>query len=187
MTHTTSRAEQARATRERVLTTAVRLFAERGYDGTSLQAIADEMGLTKAAVYYYFHTKADILKAVLQPGKDASAQMIDEVAEQRSRRARIDTLVERLVELLMTHRETVTIVNRDPAIHKEAAADESYFDALRIRAATVIFGENPTPDQRAAIYLASRIGEIIPQLADLTDDELRTTLTTICGGLLRSR
>lgn len=187
MSRTTSRAEQARETRERILTTAVRLFAARGYDGTSLQAIADEMGLTKAAVYYYFHTKADILQAVLEPGKLASTRMLDEVAEQRSRRARIDTLVRLMVDLLMTYRETVTIVNRDLAIHKEAAADESFFDELRTRAATVIFGEHPSPDRRAAIYLASRLGEIIPQLADLSDDELRATLTTICGSLLRGR
>jgi AcrR family transcriptional regulator len=45
-----SRAEQAERTRAAVLDTARRLFAERGFDATSLQLIADTMGVQKANV-----------------------------------------------------------------------------------------------------------------------------------------
>src|SRR5207244_5820441 len=62
-----SRAVQAERTRQQILETAQRLFAERGYDATSLQMIADEMGLTKAAVYYHFRAKNDILLAAMRP------------------------------------------------------------------------------------------------------------------------
>ena len=41
------------------------LFAERGFAATSLQDIADAMGVRKANVYYYFKTKAAILDALL--------------------------------------------------------------------------------------------------------------------------
>ena len=57
---TSTRAAQAERTRQQILETAQRLFAEHGYDATSLQMIADEMGLTKAAVYYHFPAKVDI-------------------------------------------------------------------------------------------------------------------------------
>src|SRR5580658_10911863 len=63
-----TRAVQAEQTRQQILETAQRLFAELGYDATSLQMIADEMGLTKAAVYYHFHAKSDILHATIKPG-----------------------------------------------------------------------------------------------------------------------
>lgn len=53
--------------RQRVLDAALRLFGERGYGGTPLQAIADELGVTKASVYYYFPAKADLLEAVADP------------------------------------------------------------------------------------------------------------------------
>src|SRR3984893_14479337 len=62
-----TRAVQAEQTRQQILDTAQRLFAELGYDATSLQMIANEMGLTKAAVYYHFHAKRDMLHPAMQP------------------------------------------------------------------------------------------------------------------------
>ncbi|MFJ8828211.1 TetR family transcriptional regulator [Streptomyces sp. NPDC102467] len=52
-------------TRRRIERTALRLFVERGYDRTSLQDIADEAGLTKAALYYYFRTREALAEGVL--------------------------------------------------------------------------------------------------------------------------
>jgi AcrR family transcriptional regulator len=66
-----TRAEQAEQTRQAVLVTAQRLFAEHGFDATSLQLIADTMGVTKANVYYYFHTKIEILEALLDRSSTA--------------------------------------------------------------------------------------------------------------------
>src|ERR1700704_1166717 len=88
-----SRAVQAERTRQQILQTAQRLFAERGYDATSLQMIADELGLTKAAVYYHFPAKADILHEAMLPGIKRLEAMLDEAAAIRGRRARIENLV----------------------------------------------------------------------------------------------
>ena len=43
---------------------ALDLFIEKGYDGTSLREIAEKLGVTKAALYYYFESKDDILLAL---------------------------------------------------------------------------------------------------------------------------
>src|ERR1700734_214139 len=48
-------------TRERILDVALDHFTERGFDKTSLREIADELGFTKAALYYHFEKKEDIL------------------------------------------------------------------------------------------------------------------------------
>lgn len=48
-------------TRERIRSVAMELFSERGYEKTSLREIADRLGITKAAVYYHFRTKEDIV------------------------------------------------------------------------------------------------------------------------------
>lgn len=56
--------------RERVLDASLELFAERGVAGTSLQMIAERLGLTKAAVYHHFRTKDAIVLEVLRPGLD---------------------------------------------------------------------------------------------------------------------
>ncbi len=50
--------------RERILDTALELFIEEGYDKTSLRELAERLGVTKAALYYHFKSKADILLAL---------------------------------------------------------------------------------------------------------------------------
>src|SRR5258707_9058029 len=96
-----SRAVQAERTRQQILATAQRLFAEVGYDATSLQMIADELGLTKAAVYYYFHTKRDILDEAMRPGFERLMTLHDEAAMMRGRRARVEHLVSGYVDFLV--------------------------------------------------------------------------------------
>jgi AcrR family transcriptional regulator len=68
-------------TRERILDVALDLFTEQGYDGTSLREIAEQLGVTKAALYYHFESKDDILMALHMRlhdfGKGALVQMGD--------------------------------------------------------------------------------------------------------------
>ena len=49
---------------QRILSTAGRLFLEQGYDGTSLQDIIRETGLSKGAIYHHFSSKEDILEKI---------------------------------------------------------------------------------------------------------------------------
>jgi AcrR family transcriptional regulator len=51
--------------RTRALAAATHLFAERGFDGTSIQLIADEVGVSKPAVLHHFPSKEDLRRAVL--------------------------------------------------------------------------------------------------------------------------
>jgi AcrR family transcriptional regulator len=57
----------AQGTRERILDVAGELFTDHGYDATSLREIADRLGFTKAALYYHFQSKEEILVALLEP------------------------------------------------------------------------------------------------------------------------
>lgn len=47
--------------KEEIIQVAVLLFEEKGYSATSVQDIADKIGFTKAALYYYFNSKEEIL------------------------------------------------------------------------------------------------------------------------------
>jgi AcrR family transcriptional regulator len=55
-----------RSTRERILDEALDLFIEKGFDNASLRELAERMAFTKAALYYHFPSKADILVALHQ-------------------------------------------------------------------------------------------------------------------------
>jgi AcrR family transcriptional regulator len=64
-------------TRARILDAARALFADRGYAGTSMRDLAEALGMTKAALYYHFPGKADILLALVEPLLDE----LDAIAE----------------------------------------------------------------------------------------------------------
>ena len=51
-------------TRDRILDVALDLFTDQGFDGTSLREIAERLNVTKAALYYHFESKDDILLAL---------------------------------------------------------------------------------------------------------------------------
>jgi AcrR family transcriptional regulator len=63
-------------TRDRILAVATELFSEQGYDATSLRQIADRLGFTKAALYYHFQSKEQILAALLEPADELLTEFV---------------------------------------------------------------------------------------------------------------
>jgi AcrR family transcriptional regulator len=61
----TTRTERSRKTRQQLVTVATRLFAERGYDGTSIEAILQEAGVSRGSLYHHFDSKDALFEAVL--------------------------------------------------------------------------------------------------------------------------
>lgn len=70
-------------TRDRVLVVALELFAQQGYQVTSLREIAERLGVTKAAVYFHFRTKQEILTALLRGYVDAVATLTGDAVARR--------------------------------------------------------------------------------------------------------
>jgi AcrR family transcriptional regulator len=60
-----SRDEQARATRDRLVAIARQLFAEHGYEGTSLDQVQRRAGLSRGALYHHFSSKHALFEATL--------------------------------------------------------------------------------------------------------------------------
>jgi len=178
-----ARAAQAERTRQQILETAQRLFTEHGYDATSLQMIADEMGLTKAAVYYHFRAKSDILHAAMQPGIQRLKALLDETAALRGRRARIEHLVNGFVDFLIRNRHYAVMASTDPAAKRDKLDTEAM--TMRQRALGLLFGDNPTGAERLSFSTVFFIPECLPDLTDLTDDELREALLTTMLRILR--
>ncbi|MGD8320975.1 MAG: TetR/AcrR family transcriptional regulator [Gemmatimonadota bacterium] len=66
-----TREEARQQTRERLLDAAADVFMRLGYNGASLEAVAETAGYTKGAIYSNFDTKADLLKALVDRHMDA--------------------------------------------------------------------------------------------------------------------
>jgi AcrR family transcriptional regulator len=64
-------------TRERIKQVALELFTEHGYEQTSLREIAEQLGVTKAALYYHFKSKEEIVQSFV----DDRAEQLDKLIE----------------------------------------------------------------------------------------------------------
>ena len=64
-------------TRQRILDVALELFAEHGYEKTSLREIAEHLDVTKAALYYHFKTKEDILIGIFDDFNRPIVELIE--------------------------------------------------------------------------------------------------------------
>ena len=104
--------------RARILEVASRHFRERGYSVTSMQEIADELGVTKAALYYHFESKIEILHALLEPIFSAVEGILAGDVDCSTARGRRDYLAD-LIETFDAAGPVVASVAIDP----RAAAD----------------------------------------------------------------
>jgi AcrR family transcriptional regulator len=171
----------ANDTRARLLDTALKLFSEHGVEGTSLQMIADKLGVTKAAVYYHFKTKDEITEAVAGPTLQELDQVIEEARAKRSRGAQIDHALAGFVELIVRRRLLLSLCNSDPGIQRlvnrtfEAPKGED----LRMRMRKVLVGESPSLADAITVHVVftglAMVGGA-PDYAGIDDDTLRQHL-----------
>jgi AcrR family transcriptional regulator len=63
-------------TRDRILAVASELFSDKGYEATSLREISERLGFTKAALYYHFQSKDQILSALLEPAQNLIGELL---------------------------------------------------------------------------------------------------------------
>src|SRR6516225_6049212 len=62
----TKKLEQAASTKAKIIATARRLFASAGYEGTSTEAVLEESGVSRGALYHHFENKQALFAAVLE-------------------------------------------------------------------------------------------------------------------------
>ncbi|RAY16301.1 TetR/AcrR family transcriptional regulator [Actinomadura craniellae] len=176
------------AARERLLAVAVGLFTRHGVNGTSLQMIADELGVTKAAVYYQFQSKDDIVWAVVAPALDRLAHVIEAAERQRRRSERIETVLSGLVDLVVDNRQLTTILQSDPAIIR-LTRDQPVLQEFEQRITLLLVG--PEPDAEALVNAAMVSGLLImgtdSRLIGIDNDTLRHHLLGTARRILRLR
>lgn len=130
-------------TRERIQRTALDLFVSRGYEKTSLREIAEELGVTKAALYYHFKTKEDILGAL----SDQLGRPVDElIAWGRDQPATLETKRELLRRYSAALREAAPIyhiLQENQATLRELAIGETLRE--RVTAVSGLLHEGEAP------------------------------------------
>ncbi|GAB3845089.1 TetR/AcrR family transcriptional regulator [Dactylosporangium cerinum] len=182
----TSRAEQRRQTEARILDAARRIFAERGYDRTTIRAVAAAADTDPGLVMRHYGSKDNLYAhAVRSPGEPASdlPPVTPDTLPDHLLATLHDKLAHEPVELLAQVRSMFT--------HPESAQDvRSTITAQQRAAATVITTDNPQlrASLVGALILGTIIGRYVLRLDELDaadpdtiTEHLRPAIAAILG------
>lgn len=161
-------------TRQRLIDIAVQLFTRYSFAGTSLQMIADQLGVTKAAVYHHFHTREELLTAVVEPVLAQLRAVVEPAEAQRTPHARAEYLLSGYAALAVRNRALVSVLSTDPGVFDVLRAHHDLGDLIN-RQLKLLADVDPGPggQVKAALVLAGIAGAAGPSLVDLDDETLR--------------
>jgi AcrR family transcriptional regulator len=130
-------------TRQRILAVAIELFAAHGYAGTSIRDIAEAVGMTKAALYYHFSSKEQVLEAVTEPLRAEIENLVRRVAAPPPPTPA--ELLTRMVQALSVHAPLLSSVFiNDPSIPRHGGLKRAG-DHLQVF--ELALAGSPSPDR----------------------------------------
>jgi len=100
-------------TPETLLSVAVQVFNERGYDGTSMEHLSKAAGISKSSIYHHVSGKEELLRRAVSRALDELFGILDEEQARLGRPAeRLEYVVRRMVEVLIAELPYVTLLLR---------------------------------------------------------------------------
>jgi AcrR family transcriptional regulator len=178
---TASASSPGNGTRQRLIDLAGRLFVEHSFAGTSLQMIADEFGITKAAVYHHFRTREELLIAVVEPVLGQLRGIVEVAETQRSVHARAEYMLDGYSALAVHNGALMRVLAADPGVIETLRHHPEVGDLInRQRALLADVQGGPAGRVNAAMVFAGIAGAARPALPDL-DDEARRDLYVRAG------
>ncbi|GAA2779018.1 helix-turn-helix domain-containing protein [Saccharopolyspora taberi] len=137
-------------TRTEIRVVAAELFARQGFEKTSLREVAERLGITKAALYYHFQSKADLARGIVQPMFDEVEELlrVSEAAPVAPR-----ALLEGYFDVVAKHREVFWMIFRDIGVLGHLNLMEAML-GWRARLNALLVGEPATPADWARATVA---------------------------------
>jgi len=150
------------------------LFSRQGVQRTSLQDIAERLGITKPALYYHFSSREDLVRSIIQPLIDEGERFIAD------RENRGDTDVRELLEGYFDyhyrHRGDLVLVVTELTTLAELGLIDKLL-AWRDRLGRLVFGPKPTLAQSTRAVIAfGGLQDCCLQFPDTPYNELRTAV-----------
>jgi AcrR family transcriptional regulator len=149
-------------TRARIQQVALELFAEQGYERTSLREIAERLGVTKAALYYHFRSKEDIVRNFTEDHLGRLDALIAWGRDQPPTATTRHEILDRYVTILLDGSEVFLFLERNQASLGKSDGGKHRFEQFRPRLnalVEILSGPEAQPRSRiraaAAIFAAS--------------------------------
>ena len=168
------------AAQTRILDAALQLIAVHSVGGTSLQMIADAIGVTKAAVYHQFKTKEQIVIALTERELGSLEEALEAAEAHDHRTQAREVLLARVIDLAVERRGVASTLQFDPVIVRLLAEHEPFQQFIQ-RLYGVLVDDDAEDARVTAAMLSGAIavGVVHPLVADIDDDMLRAQLLRI--------
>jgi AcrR family transcriptional regulator len=137
-TDSRSEARSRTDTRARIQQVAVELFSEHGYEGTSLREIAERLDVTKAALYYHFKSKEDIVASLVE---DYYGQIDDLIEWGRTQPKTLETRIEimrRYIQILADGGKVFRMLQHNQAAVNTLASEQHKGHVFRERMQSLV-------------------------------------------------
>ncbi len=170
-------ADRPVTTRSRMLEMALELFLQHSFAGTSLQMIADELGLTKAAIYYHFRTREQLLIALMEPILRDMATVVGAAERKRGARARAEAMVEGYADIVTRYRALAAVTTFDPSVRTVLRNQPEWTDLIDRQIA--LFSATASPEAgavNAAVIMTGLAGAASTARPQLDDQTMRAHL-----------
>jgi AcrR family transcriptional regulator len=167
-------------TRARIQHVALELFAEQGYERTSLREIAERLGVTKAALYYHFKSKEDIVRSFTEDYFGQLDALIEWGREQPPGAGTAHELLDRYITIVVECSEVFRFLERNQATIRGTEDGKHRFTQFRPRLAALI-GVITGPDApaRSRIRAAAAIFSVSTSCMFFMKDEPEAELDAL--------
>jgi AcrR family transcriptional regulator len=170
-------AVKATDSRQRFIDAAIGLFTRHSFAGTSLQMIADELGVTKSAVHHHFRSREELLTSVVEPMITQLRTTIETAEAIRGQHARADRLLTGFVDLVVHHKSLMSVLVSDPGV-TEILRTHPVLSGLIQRQTKILADVEPGDGGqiRASVALRGIAGTARSDALNVDDDTLRQHL-----------
>ncbi|MCG5451824.1 TetR family transcriptional regulator [Micromonospora hortensis] len=168
-------ADPADDTRTRILRAALDLFAEHGYQRTSLRQIGERLRLSKTAILYHFPAKEHLLAALVEPLVADLEALLDSARTEPTERARW-TVLEGWLDIMLAHRRPLGMLFHDIAL---IGRGDTYHRLMEVamRANDLIAGPNAGRRERVlAVQAVGACSDPVVFFTDVSDEVLRADM-----------
>jgi AcrR family transcriptional regulator len=181
------------STRARIQAVAVELFTERGYDKTSLREIAERLDVTKAALYYHFKSKEDIIRSLMDDYFGQVDALVEWGKQQPRTPARQAEILSRYLDMVIGSQNVYRMMQQNQAALAGLTSGKHHGELFKKRMNAIVDllaePDASLPDLVRASVAATSVSVCWMLLRDQVDDpdELRKAVLGLANELVDSQ
>lgn len=169
-------------TRSRIQAAALDLFMERGVEKTSLREIAEQLGITKAALYYHFRSRDELVSSLIDPFVAEVETLLAE--SEAAGDVPVRDFLTSYFDLFAQHRRLLQLLVRDFSAFAHLGVERKVI-GWQVRLRHLVLGPDPSPaDEARAVFALGGLQDVAALLPEVSIAEARpVAVQAACAAL----